>query len=337
MGGYSDSSDEDRRRRKKKKRRSLSRSREASVGSSVSSRKSAKHKSKKKKRQRSRSRSPDAKYSRRRSRSPSRDRGYRRSRSRSRGYDRRSRSRSYDRGRRRSRSRSRGRGSYSRERKYRRSRSRDRRSRSRSFSRKRSYSHDRRSGSRGSTRHRGRRSRSSSQDSRLDAFKKDKDDPCAQVPGFSDMTPADQAKVRMQLALRAAAAADEKLKEQGVLLNPKAAMSAGEQRKFNQAVQSIEKESFAPAAFTSNRDDPSTKEEDELGRSRLERNHDTAIFGSTKLDIKLDPSERTNVVYNGAMSLAHPNLQKTTQEKMSQWIEKLTALRRKKLEGDMLS
>lgn len=56
------------------------------------------------------------------------------------------------------------------------------------------------------------------------------------------------------------AAADEKLKEQGVLLNPKAEMSAGEQRKFNKAVESIEKESFAPAAFTSNRDNTSAKE-----------------------------------------------------------------------------
>ncbi|XP_045199637.1 serine/Arginine-related protein 53-like [Mercenaria mercenaria] len=270
--------------KKKRKKKKKKRSRSRSRSESIESRHSTKPKKSKKKKKR---------RSRSRSRSPDR---YRRSRSRS--YDRRSRSRSRDRYRSRySRSRS-----WSRDRRRRRSRSYD--SHSRSSRRSRSYSPERKS----------RKNRSSNE----------REDPCANIPGFAEMTPAEQAKIRMHMALKAAAAADEKLK--GDVTKSHSSTSLHDSMAFSQAIQDIESSSFAASSFKSSRGD--RKEEKSV--------KDDFTFG-TAGELKLDSQRKPVLVDVENEDLAHPSLYTDPEEKLDQWIQKLAAMRRKKLEGEALT
>ncbi|XP_046379795.2 serine/Arginine-related protein 53-like [Haliotis rufescens] len=320
MGRYSDSDDDyDLKKSKKKKRRkSRSRSRSASSGSS---RYSSKHKKSKKTKHK------------KRSRSRSRDRPLRRSRSRSRGRRsrsrerHRSRSRSLERNRDRYRSRSRDR--HTRRRSRSNSRSRARRSRSDSRSRGRRSRSDSRGRSRRSrSRSRGRRSRSpekkKNRSRRESPAPKDiQADIREQIPGFDDMTPGEQASARMRLALKAAAAADEKIREQLQESGVEDTIS------FNKAVANIEADKFKPAVFKSNRGDKIKTEPADDGYTT----HEQAMFGSGKVNIKLDP---VKPVYIEPDSYAHPNLHGDSVEKMQRWLQKLSAMRKKKLEGEAL-
>lgn len=300
MGRYSDSEEEKKKRKKKKKKRSRSRSRSSSIESKRSSKLKKSKKSKHKRRSRSRSRSYD-KYRRsrsssrgRRSRSRHRSRSLGRYRSRSRSYSRYSRSRSKDRYHRRSRSLSRGR-SRSRE-KYKRSRDRSKRSRSRSTSR--------------------RAERDKSEET---------EDPFASIPGFSEMPPSEQARIRMQMALKAAAAADEKIK--GHSEESRSSLSLQDQMNYSQAIQDIESSGFMASAFKSSRGD---KKPDKTIKEEF-------LFG-TAGELKLDPNQRKPVIVNvDTDELAHPNFYTDPEEKMDRWIQKLTTMRRKKLEGEAIS
>ncbi|KAK2180360.1 hypothetical protein NP493_446g01014 [Ridgeia piscesae] len=238
-----------------------------------------------------------------------------RSRSRSKGkYDRRSRSRSYDKksrsdDRRRSRSRSR-------------QRSHRRRSQSRSRYR-RSYSRER-SDTKGRSRS---RSRSKPPKEKIPVVKVE---PSANIPGFDNMTPAEQAQARLHLALRAAAAADRQLKAQGLLgANVKsepAILSLAEQQNRAKAIDDIESDSFVPAAFKSTRGQQSSLTPD------LNSSHDSAIFGQNSA------AKNTNIgaiVCMKVESIMHPNLYVSAEEKMVRWKEKLSRMRKKIIEQGM--
>ncbi|XP_021344549.1 serine/Arginine-related protein 53-like [Mizuhopecten yessoensis] len=73
------------------------------------------------------------------------------------------------------------------------------------------------------------------------------------IPGFHDMTPAEKSKLRLQLALKAAAAADERIKDQIKESQFGGASTVEDQMKFSSAVKDIESSSFVPTSFKSNR------------------------------------------------------------------------------------
>ncbi|XP_013415498.1 serine/Arginine-related protein 53-like [Lingula anatina] len=326
MGRHSDTdSEDDRRSKQKKKRRSRSYSPDSQSSYSKKSKHKKSKKSKSKKRSRSRSRSTErSKDSRRRSRSRSTERR-RRSRSRSPDYRKRSRSSSLDR-RRRSRSRSRERRSRSRSRDRRsRSRSRERRSRRSSRSRERS----RRSRSRSRDRYQRSRSRESTKEIKVPTS-----DPCSDIPGFQDLDPAEQNKIRLQMALKAAADADNKLKAQGLIEGRTRAMELTDQLERQKAIEEIEEQGFVPQSFTSGSSKDTTVQQKQGA-------HESAIFGrsySSFTSVKKEPNTETTgkIVYRDTGSLLHPSLCVSAEEKMERWKKKVAEYRRKKLEGEAM-
>ncbi|KAK6195209.1 hypothetical protein SNE40_000683 [Patella caerulea] len=328
MGRHSVDEYDDKKSKKKKKRRSRSKSRSRS--GSLSSRYSSKSK-KKAKKHKSKKYSPSPSYERRRSRTRSRSRErYYRSRSRSRSRGRRSWTRSRSRGR-WSRSRSRGRRSVSR------SRSRGRRSISPSYTRRtRSRERYRRSRSdsrdqRSRSRDRYRRSRSSSGDRYRDRKRSpetESSDPATNIPGFEDMAPHEKARIRMQLALKAAAAADEKIREESASLAQSAVFKPKDPMAFSTAVAEIEDFGFAPSKFKSSQ---SKKKKDESSEKYIDT-HEQAMFGIGGLEIKAEAGFNKPITID-PNTLAHPNLYCDPKEKMDKWINKLASMRRKKFDG----
>ncbi|XP_069104293.1 serine/Arginine-related protein 53-like [Argopecten irradians] len=306
MGRYSDSDDDRKKRKKKKKKRSRSRSLSSSDSSYVSKHKKSKS-SKSRRRSRSVSKGRDH-------RSRSRSRGRRR---RSRSIDRYSRSRSRDRysSRRRSRSGSRG---------YRRSRSRDRYQRSRSRTPDRYKSKSKRR-SRSLERVKSSSRYSSASPSSSSRGKDSKDDPTEMIPGFHDMTPAEQSKLRLQLALKAAAAADERIKDQIKESQYGGSTTVEEQMKFSSAVKDIESSTFVPTSFKSTRSE----------RPATDDKKADFLFG-TAGEIRADMTPRKPLIIHDLNTLSHPNLHVDPEEKMKRWIERLATLRKKKLEGEAI-
>ncbi|KAK7484840.1 hypothetical protein BaRGS_00023883, partial [Batillaria attramentaria] len=299
-----------------------------SLSSSDSRHSSSKHKkSKRKHRQRSRSRSRSEDRYSRRDRSPGRRR-------RSRSHERGRRSRSP--ARRRSRSHDRSRRSPS---PYSRSR------RSRSDSRGR-YTGRRRSGSRDRVRRSSSRSRSVSRRSSPDR-RRDRGTPTEQslsrsesatldsIPGFSDMTPAEQAQARLKLALKAAAMADEKLKEQAG--SSQSSPRPLDRQNFADAVASIESDSFAPATFKSSRSHKDIQKD--VASTHFSQSHDLAMFGAVGSSVvftKTEPLDK-NAFDIDPESVMDASLNCDPEEKMKRWIQKLAAMRRKKIEGEVLT
>ncbi|XP_055873450.1 serine/Arginine-related protein 53-like isoform X1 [Biomphalaria glabrata] len=337
MGRYrSDDSDGDysKKMKKKKKRRGRSRSSSGSEASYVSSSKSKKMK-KKQRRSRSRSRTPEKRRGgesrgSRRSRSNSLDKYIsKRGRSRSTSLDKyvTRKNRSPDRrGTRKSWSRSPSprRSRRSRTRSpvpaRRRSRSYDRNRRSKSPARRRSYSRERSSSRRSSVE--SKRTRSSPSKS-----------VSSSMNNLSLFQPSSvQAEKRMRQALMAAAAADEKLRETSSGLS--GGNSFAESQAFANSVAAIESNSFVPSSFKSSRTYKVKEESTDLTSS----SHDDAIFGSltvTGFTIKPDPD--TKPIQLDPDSIIHPSLYCDPEEKMERWIQRLTQLRRRKLEGEAIS
>ncbi|XP_054651163.1 serine/Arginine-related protein 53 [Dunckerocampus dactyliophorus] len=319
MGRHTSSSDEESRSRKKRKqrRRSSSSSSSSSSGSRVTGSRS--HRSNR----RSRSRSKDRRRKRRSSSSSSHS------------SSRRRRSRSGDKGRshRSHRSRSRDR----------RSHSRHRRSRSRSGSRSRRGSHSRRR-SRSRSRERGNRSRHKGRDRDKDKERdkgrdrgreKSKDktekkgDAGAMKARLEHLTPAEQAKVRMQMVLQAAAKTDEALKAKLGKQEDEArkkldtdGTSLEEQVRRIKDIEAIESDSFVQQAFKSSRDgikpEPVVKQESDR---------------TDPVDVHLS----TSIVYNETDTLAHPALFLDKDKAEELWLNRLRSLRQERLMGSPVS
>ncbi|XP_064021839.1 serine/Arginine-related protein 53 [Pogoniulus pusillus] len=315
MGRRSSDTEEESRRKKKHRRRSSSSS--SSDSRSYSRRKAG-----------------------RKSRSSSRSRELQ---SGSHSYEKRRRHRSsssssYGSRRKRSRSRSRGRGKSYRSQRSR-SRSRTRRSRSRPC--QRSYS-------RSSERSAHRRTRSGSRERRKGKEKgkgKEKEahglkhgDPGNIKAGLEHLTPAEQAKARLQLVLEAAAKADEALKakerseEEAKKRKEEDQTTLVEQVKRVKEIEAIESDSFVPQTFRSSKEVRKTTEPAELQYEPV-----TVAGGAAEPSApeKEPPAANipTAIKYQDDNSLAHPNLFMEKAEAEEKWFQRLVALRQERLMG----
>ncbi|KAM9542799.1 serine/Arginine-related protein 53 isoform 1-T5 [Guaruba guarouba] len=320
----SDTEEENRSRRKKKHHRRSSSS--SSSGSRTYSRKKSGRKS------RSRSRSRDLQ-------------------SRSHSYEKRRRHRSsssssYGSRRKRSRSRSRGRGKSYRSQ---RSRSKSRTRRSRSRPRQRSYS---RSSERSSHRrtHSGSRERERRKGREKEKIKekgkgKEKEicgakhgDSGNIKAGLEHLTPAEQAKARLQMVLEAAAKADEALKakerseEEAKKRKEEDQATLVEQVKRAKEIEAIESDSFVPQTFRSSKEVKKSAEPTEL-------QYEPVTIGVGTVDTSAPEKERpsanipTAIKYQDDNSLAHPNLFIEKAEAEEKWFQRLIALRQERLMG----
>lgn len=161
-----------------------------------------------------------------------------------------------------------------------------------------------------------------------------KADPCANIPGFYSKSTSEQAEIRLQMALQAAAKADDQLKEQGAIpkstkSNPTLAsvQSLEDSSRKARAIEDIEKGGFEPATFSSSKDKPSAVSINDA--------HDSAIFGGVEpVLLKAPPSEKLKL--KDRESLMHTNLYVSAAEKMEHWKQKLKRLRQRKLEGEAI-
>nr|XP_039258136.1 serine/Arginine-related protein 53-like [Styela clava] len=317
MARYSSDSDSDGRKRTSKKSKKKSKSRKRSRSTSYESRRS--------------------RDSRRKSRSRSRERSY--------SSDRSGRSRSRDERKRRHRSRSDD--SYRSRRSRRRSRSRTRsprrrRSKSRTNSREKSEYSRRRSLSR----ERSKKKKKSKKNSPERSPPQKKKDPCEDIPGFAEMTPAQQSRLRVQAAFNAAEAQSSAFEpEKG---SPAVVESAIDQMERAQVIEDIEDSDFMPTHFSSSRANKS-KEISKMpswpsNLAEQEDYHEMAIFGNSAI-LSLDEKAKKEISEvnkplvkktikwedRDPKTLAHPNLHITHEEAENRWLEKLNQMRREKL------
>ncbi|KAM9007276.1 serine/Arginine-related protein 53 isoform 2-T5 [Ara ararauna] len=237
------------------------------------------------------------------SRTYSRKKSGRKSRSRSRSRDLQSRSHSYEK---RRRHRSSSSSSYG---------SRRKRSRSRSRGRGKSY--------------RSQRSRSKSRTRRDSGNIK---------AGLEHLTPAEQAKARLQLVLEAAAKADEALKakerseEEAKKRKEEDQATLVEQVKRAKEIEAIESDSFVPQTFRSSKEVKKSAEPTEL-------QYEPVTIGVGTVDTSAPEKERpsanipTAIKYQDDNSLAHPNLFIEKAEAEEKWFQRLIALRQERLMG----
>ncbi|XP_065530770.1 serine/Arginine-related protein 53 isoform X3 [Lathamus discolor] len=237
------------------------------------------------------------------SRTYSRKKSGRKSRSRSRSRDLQSRSHSYEK---RRRHRSSSSSSYG---------SRRKRSRSRSRGRGKSY--------------RSQRSRSKSRTRRDSGNIK---------AGLEHLTPAEQAKARLQLVLEAAAKADEALKakerseEEAKKRKEEDQATLVEQVKRAKEIEAIESDSFVPQTFRSSKEVKKSTEPTEL-------QYEPVTIGVGAVDTSAPEKERpsanipTAIKYQDDNSLAHPNLFIEKAEAEEKWFQRLIALRQERLMG----
>ncbi|XP_074768598.1 serine/Arginine-related protein 53 isoform X2 [Athene noctua] len=237
------------------------------------------------------------------SRTYSRKKSGRKSRSRSRSRDLQSRSHSYEK---RRRHRSSSSSSYG---------SRRKRSRSRSRGRGKSY--------------RSQRSRSKSRTRRDSGNIK---------AGLEHLTPAEQAKARLQLVLEAAAKADEALKakerseEEAKKKKEEDQATLVEQVKRVKEIEAIESDSFVPQTFRSSKEVKKSAEPIEL-------QYEPVTIGAGTADASAPEKEPppanipTAIKYQDDNSLAHPNLFIEKAEAEEKWFQRLIALRQERLMG----
>ncbi|XP_072034067.1 uncharacterized protein [Amphiura filiformis] len=322
-------------KRKKDKKRSRSRSR------SSERHRSSRHKSRTPSRSRSRSPSYSSKKKkhRKRSRSKSRSRSRERyshtrrssrSRSRDRSSRRSPRSRSRDRSSRRSsRSRSRDKDKST---KYRRSRSRSR-SRSADKRRRRSRSSDRRS-KRSKSKERQKSPEKSSRTSNQDSTQIKTEQEIKEEEG-PKLNPAEAIHQKMRKALEAAASADAKLREQGLLSSVKQEpLSRTEQLEREQVLQNLESDSFVPSSFV-----PTRERQVQPSYLTKEQTHDNAIFGGVGIPNPALNGGQTYsygipLTYKKRGQLASKYLSESVEEKEKRWLQKLQALRKQKMEAN---
>lgn len=141
------------------------------------------------------------------------------------------------------------------------------------------------------------------------------------------LTPAEQAKTRLQLVLQAAAKTDEVLKAKEKLDEEKKKkeevedVTLAEQVRRIKNIEAIESDSFVPQAFKSSRDTTKVMES-----SEIKRESETA----TMTEITSLP---TSITYNDSNTLAHPSLFMDKEQAEKLWISRLISLRQERLMG----
>lgn len=152
------------------------------------------------------------------------------------------------------------------------------------------------------------------------------------------MNPAEAIHQKMRKALEAAASADAKLREQGLLSSDRQELlSHTEQLERDQKLQSLENESFTQSTFVPSRDRQSAQPTSYLTQDQT---HENAIFGGVGV-----PNPAMNggtqmysygipMTYKKRGQLASKYLSESQEVKENRWLEKLQAMRRQKLEAN---
>ncbi|NXI54859.1 RSRC1 protein, partial [Chloroceryle aenea] len=156
--------------------------------------------------------------------------------------------------------------------------------------------------------------------------------------GLEHLTPAEQAKARLQLVLEAAAKADEALKakerseEEAKKRKEEDQATLVEQVKRVKEIEAIESDSFVPQTFRSSKEVKKSTEPTEL-------QYEPVTVGAGTVDASAPEKEAppanipTAIKYQDDNSLAHPNLFIEKAEAEEKWFQRLMALRQERLMG----
>ncbi|XP_050834076.1 serine/Arginine-related protein 53 [Serinus canaria] len=224
-----------------------------------------------------------------------------------------------------------------------RSKSRTRRSRQRSYSRSSERSGHRRTPSGSRER---RKARDKDKDKAKDKGKgKEKElhgtkagDSANIKAGLEHLTPAEQAKARLQLVLEAAAKADEALKakerseEEAKRRKEEDQATLLDQVKRVKEIEAIESDAFVPQTFRSSKEVKKSAEPPELQQEPV----NVGAGATEAAAAEKEPpaaSIPTAIKYQDDNSLAHPNLFMEKAEAEEKWFQRLVALRQERLMG----
>ncbi|NWU91595.1 RSRC1 protein, partial [Upupa epops] len=156
--------------------------------------------------------------------------------------------------------------------------------------------------------------------------------------GLEHLTPAEQAKARLQMVLEAAAKADEALKakerseEEAKRRKEEDQATLVEQVKRVKEIEAIESDSFVPQTFRSSKEIKKSTEPTELQYEPI-----TITVGNLEASAPekepLAASIPTAIKYQDDNSLAHPNLFVEKAEAEEKWFQRLITLRQERLMG----
>ncbi|NXR65493.1 RSRC1 protein, partial [Rhadina sibilatrix] len=156
--------------------------------------------------------------------------------------------------------------------------------------------------------------------------------------GLEHLTPAEQAKARLQLVLEAAAKADEALKakerseEEAKRRKEEDQATLLDQVKRVKEIEAIESDAFIPQTFRSSKEVKKSTEPAEL-------QHEPVNVGAGATEAAAPEKEPpaanipTAIKYQDDNSLAHPNLFIEKAEAEEKWFQRLVALRQERLMG----
>ncbi|XP_017686854.1 PREDICTED: serine/Arginine-related protein 53-like [Lepidothrix coronata] len=156
--------------------------------------------------------------------------------------------------------------------------------------------------------------------------------------GLEHLTPAEQAKARLQLVLEAAAKADEALKakerseEEAKRRKEEDQATLVDQVKRLKEIEAIESDAFVPQTFRSSKEVKKVTEPPEL-------QHEPVTVGAGAAEAAAPEKEPppasipTAIKYQDDNSLAHPNLFIEKAEAEEKWFQRLVALRQERLMG----
>ncbi|NXB16536.1 RSRC1 protein, partial [Rhagologus leucostigma] len=156
--------------------------------------------------------------------------------------------------------------------------------------------------------------------------------------GLEHLTPAEQAKARLQLVLEAAAKADEALKakerseEEAKRRKEEDQATLIDQVKRVKEIEAIESDAFVPQTFRSSKEVKKSTDPPEL-------QHEPVNVGAGATEAAAPEKEPpaahipTAIKYQDDNSLAHPNLFIEKAEAEEKWFQRLVALRQERLMG----
>ncbi|NXH99170.1 RSRC1 protein, partial [Pachycephala philippinensis] len=156
--------------------------------------------------------------------------------------------------------------------------------------------------------------------------------------GLEHLTPAEQAKARLQLVLEAAAKADEALKakerseEEAKRRKEEDQATLIDQVKRVKEIEAIESDAFVPQTFRSSKEVKKSAEPPEV-------QHEPVNVGAGNTEATAPEKEPpaahipTAIKYQDDNSLAHPNLFIEKAEAEEKWFQRLVALRQERLMG----
>uniref|UniRef100_A0A674GMP8 Arginine and serine rich coiled-coil 1 n=1 Tax=Taeniopygia guttata TaxID=59729 RepID=A0A674GMP8_TAEGU len=156
--------------------------------------------------------------------------------------------------------------------------------------------------------------------------------------GLEHLTPAEQAKARLQLVLEAAAKADEALKakerseEEAKRRKEEDQATLLDQVKRVKEIEAIESDAFIPQTFRSSKEVKKSAEPAELQQEPVNVGAGATEAAAAE---KEPPAANipTAIKYQDDNSLAHPNLFMEKAEAEEKWFQRLVALRQERLMG----